>query len=672
MSAVAEKDALAEMARLAELLKDYSHQYYALDDPTVPDAEYDRLFRRLQELEAAYPDAVDPASPTQRVGEAPVSDLESVAHARPMLSLDNALNEDSLRAFDRRVQERLGQDEGTAIDYAAELKIDGAAISLLYEGGRLQRAVTRGDGRVGEDVTHNVRTIQAIPIELRGKGWPDNLEVRGEIFMPRDAFAAYNQWANEAGEKTLVNPRNAAAGSLRRLDSRVTARQRLSFFTYSVGDDEQAWLPSSHVATLQQLGSWGFPLNPEMGLCRGVEECIRFHARALEIRDELNYDIDGVVYKVNSHADRRELGYVSRAPRWAIAHKFPAEEELTVLRDIDFQVGRTGAITPVARLDPVFVGGVTVSNATLHNIDELERRDLRPGDTVVVRRAGDVIPQVVRSLPERRPKGAKRIQLPKKCPVCGSPVERPEGEAVARCTGGLICPAQVKESLRHFASRLAMDIEGLGAKVIDQLVEAGAVKVPADIFSLDVETIAGLERMAEKSATNLVEAIARSKTTTLPRFLYALGIREVGESTAANLAAHFGDLDALMAADHEALEAVDDVGPIVAAHVHKFFAGPLNQKMIARLRKSGVSWPVEEKKVVDPDSMFAGKTVVITGTLENMTRQEAKKRVEALGGKVSGSVSSKTDYLLAGANPGSKLAKAESLGVTVVVEGDLD
>ena len=663
------------MAELARTLKDLSHRYYALDEPVVPDAEYDRLFIRLKELEAAHPEWTDPDSPTQRVGEPPVADLESVAHANPMLSLDNAFDADSLRAFVRRVAERLELDgDGEDIAFSGELKIDGVAISLTYDDGELLRAVTRGDGRVGEDVTHNVRTIRSIPLRLAGEGWPAQLEVRGEIYMPKDGFERYNQQAEASGEKTFVNPRNAAAGALRRLDSRVTARQPLDFFTYGTGADTAQWLPAGHLATLERLAGWGFPLNPEVRECRGADDCLAFYAHVLALRASLNYEIDGVVYKVDSYRQQRDLGFVSRAPRWAIAHKFPAEEAVTVLNDIEFQVGRTGAITPVARLEPVFVGGVTVSNATLHNIDELERKDLRVGDTVVVRRAGDVIPQVVRPLPERRPKGARKVRLPSRCPVCGSAVERPEGEAVARCTGGLICGAQIRESLRHFASRLAMDIEGLGTKIIDQLVDGGAVSAPADVYDAAIvnrETLAALERMAEKSATNLMLAIESSKQTTLARFLYALGIREVGESTAANLARHFGDLEPLMAADVEALESVQDVGPIVASHIKAFFDEPHNTEQIQRLVANGVHWPKVETVAAAEDSMFAGKTVVITGTLSSMSRQEAKAQIEALGGKVTGSVSKNTDFLLAGDKPGSKLAKAEDLGVVVIGEDRL-
>ncbi|MEM8982826.1 MAG: NAD-dependent DNA ligase LigA [Pseudomonadota bacterium] len=665
----ARPDPIKEMAGLVRTLNDYSHRYYALDEPAVPDSEYDRLFRRLVELEAEHPEAIDPSSPTQRVGEAPVSELVSVQHTKPMLSLDNAFDEGSLRAFDKRCIERLGLPEEHQLAYAAELKIDGLAISLLYEDGQLIRAVTRGDGRVGEDVTHNAKTIRDIPVRLTATDAPSTLEVRGEVYMTRSGFAELNKRAEAADEKPYVNPRNAAAGSLRRLDSRITAKQPLRFFAYSIGDDDAPWLPNTHVDTLQQLGRWGFPINSETQRCAGIDACLAYHEHAGEIRPSLDYDIDGVVFKVDAFAHQGELGFVSRAPRWAIAHKFPAEEVLTVLRDIEFQVGRTGAITPVARLEPVFVGGVTVSNATLHNMDELERKDVRKGDTVIVRRAGDVIPEVVRSLPERRQKGARRVKLPTRCPVCNSAVVRLEGEAVARCTGGLVCPAQVKEALRHFASRLAMDIEGLGAKLIDQLVEADIVKTPADVFDADrvsVETLSSLERMAEKSATNVIAAINKSKSTSLPRFLYALGIREVGETTAANLAAHFSELQPLMTASIEELEAVPDVGPVVAERVRTFFDEDHNKEQVQRLIASGVVWPAVEKQAATADSKFAGKTVVITGTLENMSRQEAKKLIESLGGKVSGSISGKTDFLLVGENPGSKLAKAESLGITVI------
>ena len=538
---MASKKNATRATRLRKLLNDYSYRYHVLDDPSVPDAEYDRLYRELAELEKAHPELVEPDSPTQRVGEAPVDKLNAVEHRIPMLSLDNAFDADSLRDFHRRVVSRLDLDEeeGGKLAYAAEPKLDGAAVSLIYTNGQLELAATRGDGSTGEDVTHNVRTIRAVPLTLRGDDVPPFVEVRGEIFMRRAEFDAFNAAAEAAGEKTYVNPRNAAAGSLRQLDSRQTARRPLDFYSYGVGAVEGDWLPDTHGETLARIAAWGIPVSGEVDVVSGVEECIEYYERIGNSRTELPYDIDGVVFKVDSYRLRDELGFVSRAPRWAVAYKFAAQEELTKLLAVDFQVGRTGAITPVARLEPVFVGGATVSNATLHNMDELERKDVRPGDTVIVRRAGDVIPEVVASIPERRPKGARKVKLPTKCPACGSAVARAEGEVVARCTGGLVCPAQRKEALRHFASRSAMDIEGLGTKIIEQLVDSGRVESPADIYTLTVEELADLERMGETSAKKLVNAISASKEVSMQRFIYALGIRDVGESTALCLATRF-------------------------------------------------------------------------------------------------------------------------------------
>lgn len=656
-------------AQLREQLEYHNYRYYVLDDPEIPDVEYDRMFRELQGIEEAHPELCTEDSPTQRVGGAPVAGFGEVRHLVPMLSLDNAFSPDELSAFDRRARERLETDE--KIGYFAETKLDGTAISLLYEDGRLVRGATRGDGKTGEDITHNVRTIDSIPLRLRGRGYPARLEVRGEAYMPKAGFRALNARLSAEGSKTFVNPRNAAAGTLRQLDPRIAASRPLEFFSYGIGYSKDGSMPATQSEILQRLREWGIRISPLSRLVTGVEGCLEYYDDCAKRRDSLPYEIDGVVFKVDRIDLQQELGFLSRAPRWAIAFKFPAQEVTTVVRAVDFQVGRTGALTPVARLEPVFVGGVTVSNATLHNLDEIERKDVRVGDTVIVRRAGDVIPEIVRALHERRKGRPRRVKQPAKCPVCGSDVVRPEGQAVARCSGGLVCPAQRKEKLRHFASRRAMDIEGLGAKVVEQLVEEGvkgrAVKTPADIYALDADQLAGLERMAEKSARNLVDAINKSKDTSLPRFLFALGIPEVGEVTAANLARHFGNLDALATANLEELEIVPDVGPVVAQHVHEFFRQPDNLKVIEALVGHGVNWPVEQP--VTRSSALEGKTFVLTGTLESMTRDEARERIEIAGGKVTSSVSSKTNYLVAGADPGSKLQKAEQLGVEVI---DLD
>ncbi len=658
--------------RLLELRREiarHDHAYYVLNAPLIPDAEYDRLMRELREIEAAHPEWVTPDSPSQRVGGAPQAGFAEVRHAVPMLSLDNAMGDDELADFDRRVRERLGTDH--AVEYNAEPKIDGLAISLRYEDGLLTRAATRGDGERGEDVTANVRTVHAIPLRLMGEGWPKVLEVRGEVYMPRKGLAALNARLEQAGEKTFANPRNAAAGSLRQLDSRITATRPLSFFAYGWGEVDGLALPERHSTMLERLREWGLPVNPLNQVVHGLAGAKDYAARILAKRDALDYDIDGAVFKIDRLANQRELGFVARAPRWAVAFKFPPEEELTELLDVEWQVGRTGALTPVARLKPVHVGGVTVSNATLHNMDMIRQKDVRLGDTVIVRRAGDVIPEIVGSVPERRPPHARAITAPAACPVCGSHVEQVEGEAVARCTGGLYCPAQRREAIRHFASRRAMDIDGLGEKLIAQLDEAGLVKRLDDLYRLKLADIAALERMGEKSAQNLLEAIEQSKHTTLARFLYALGIREVGEATAQALARHFAGLEPLMAASMEQLMEVPDVGPVVAAHVAGFFAEPHNREVIAGLLAAGIHWeaPVQPAGA----QPLAGKTYVITGTLEGMTREEAKARLEALGAKVSDSVSKKTTAVIAGEAAGSKLAKAQKLGVPVIdQEGLLD
>ena len=648
--------------QLREELNSHNYRYYVLDDPEIPDVEYDRLLRQLQKLEEDHPELVTPDSPTQRVGHEPVTGFAEVRHLEPMLSLGNAFSADELSEFDRRVRDRLGVDE--PIDYVAEPKMDGAAVSLLYVDGLLVRGATRGDGATGEEITHNVRTIKSIPLRLRGDSVPRSLEVRGEVYISKEGFEKLNEAARESGNKEFVNPRNAAAGGLRQMDPRLTAKRRLEFYAYGIGGYEGMNLPERHSDILQMLANSGVRISPLNEVVRGKAGCQDFYERIQSDRESLPYEIDGVVFKVDRLDYQSQLGFVSRAPRWAIAYKFPAHEEMTVLREIEFQVGRTGALTPVARLEPVFVGGVTVSNATLHNIDELRRKDVRAGDTVVVRRAGDVIPEVVSVVLARRPADATAVDLPRECPVCGSQVVREAEEAVARCSGGLFCPAQRKEALRHFASRRALDIEGLGTKLIDQLVDSGLVRTPADIFTLDAETLSGLERMGSKSATNLVEAIAQSKQTTLPRFLYALGIREVGEVTAKSLAMHYPNLERLSAASQEELQEVDDVGPIVAANVRTFFEQDHNREVIDALLTAGVCWPTHSEP--EKGNRLAGKTFVLTGSLEGMTRDEAKELIENQGGRVTGSVSQKTDYVVYGKDPGSKLSKAKNLGVATL------
>ena len=654
---------------LREQIERHNHRYYVLDEPEIPDSEYDRLMRSLQELEEQYPELLSADSPTRRVGGAPLPAFEEIQHRVPMLSLANALSADEMVDFDRRIRERLERD--AEVSYAAEPKLDGLAISLRYEDGRLVQAATRGDGSRGENVTQNVRTIRSVPLCLKGEGWPAVLEVRGEIFMPRRGFEELNRRQRELGEKTFANPRNAAAGSLRQLDSRITATRPLAMYCYGLGEVSGDGLAPTHSASMALLGQWGLPVSPELRVATGLDACAAVFAEIGERRDRLPYDIDGVVFKVDSISDQQELGFVSRAPRWAIAQKFPAQEELTTVEAVEFQVGRTGAVTPVARLKPVFVGGVTVSNATLHNMDEVQRKDVRVGDTVYVRRAGDVIPEVVRVLPERRPAGAEPVTMPSSCPVCGSQVERVEGESVARCTGGLYCAAQRKEAVKHFASRRALDIEGLGDKLIEQLIDQDLIQDPADLFGLSVATLAGLERMGEKSAQNLVDALSASRQTTLARFLYALGIREVGEATAQALARQFGGLDRLREASEEELQQTPDVGPVVARHVHTFLRQPHNREVIEKLQAAAVSWPEAEPAPSVEELPLAGKTFVLTGTL-SQPRTRVKERLQALGAKVAGSVSKKTDYLVAGEEAGSKLEKAQKLGVSVLDEPGLE
>jgi DNA ligase (NAD+) len=627
--------------------------------------------RELQAIEGDHPELITPDSPTQRVGAEPIKAFGTVTHKIPMLSLDNVFSEDTLRGFHRRVTERLELAEDAKIDYSAEPKLDGAAVSLLYEDSVLIRGATRGDGTTGEDITHNLKTIQAVPLRLRGKDAPRWLEVRGEVFMPRAGFKTFNEQAHERGEKTFVNPRNAAAGSLRQLDPKLTASRPLDIYLYSVGMVEGGKLPGRHSEVLDRLQDWGFKVCPEREVVRGIDGCLAYYRGIAQQRDHLRYDIDGVVYKVDRLDYQKELGFVSRAPRWAIAHKYPAQEELTTVKDVKFQVGRTGAVTPVARLEPVFVGGVTVSNATLHNMDELHRKDVRIGDTVIVRRAGDVIPEIVQVVKNRRRKGARIVKLPARCPVCGSRIERLEGEAVARCSGGLFCAAQRTEALKHFVSRKALDIEGMGDKLIEQLVALDRLKTPADIFDLKKDELVSLERMGEKSADNLLAAIEKSKQTTLARFLYALGIREVGEATAQGLAHSLGKLDAVLGANEEELQQVPDIGPVVASRIRSFFDEPHNLEVIDKLTEAGVQWDETEPAAIPSEGPFVGKTVVLTGTLSSMTRDEAKARIQALGGKVVGSVSKKTDYLIHGQNAGSKLTKAQSLGIDLLSEAEL-
>jgi DNA ligase (NAD+) len=662
---VTRRSPAARAEDLRRQLEQHNYRYYVLDDPEVSDAEYDRLLNELKQIEADNPDLITPDSPTQRVGATPVSELQEAVHTTPMLSLDNAFSEEDLINFDRRVRERLETEKD--IEYVAEPKLDGLAMSFRYENGKLVRAATRGDGMKGEDVTHNVRTIKAVPTQLRGKA-PDVVDVRGEIFMTLAGFKAMNQRALEKGEKVFVNPRNAAAGTMRQLDPRLAASRPLDVFFYAVGEHGNWKLPAKHSEVLDQLREWNLKVSPLVKVVQGVEGCLGYYRDIGEKRGTLKYEIDGVVYKVNRFAQQRELGFVARAPRWAIAHKFPAHEENTMVRDVEFQVGRTGALTPVARLEPIFVGGVTVSNATLHNMNEVERKDVRIGDTVVIRRAGDVIPEVVKVVLERRPDNARKVKLPKKCPICGSAVEREEGEAVARCTGSLSCAAQLKGAMLHFAGRRAMDIDGLGEKIVDQLLAAGLVHSPADLYKLTVQQFADLERLGEKSAKNLVSALEKSKKTTLSRFLYALGIRDVGEATAAAIANHFGSVEAIQDASEEAIQEVPDVGPVVAAHAHMFFQQPHNREVIQALRDSGVHWPAQKARAAAAEGPLTGKTFVLTGSLESMSRDQAGDRITALGGKVTGSVSKKTHYVVAGAEAGSKLTKAQELGVEILDE----
>ena len=665
----------ARAAALRAEIARHDHAYYVLDAPTIPDAEYDRLFRELQAIEQVHPALRSADSPTQRVGGKPLAQFAAVRHRIPMLSIRTETDTEASGAFvfDSRVRSALKRnDEDPPIEYAAELKFDGLAISLRYEDGVLVQAATRGDGETGEDVTANVRTVKAIPLRLRGEA-PPVLEIRGEVYMRRDDFERLNTRQADAGDKTFVNPRNAAAGSIRQLDPSIAARRPLSFFAYGLGDTGEWTPPATHAEVLDVIAAFGLPVCEHRAVVQGAQGLADFHARMGALRDTLPFDIDGVVYKVNSRALQQQLGFVTREPRWAVAHKYPAQEAVTLLRDIEVQVGRTGALTPVARLEPVFVGGVTVTNATLHNQDEIDRKDVRIGDWVIVRRAGDVIPEVVAPVLERRSGEPPRFVLLERfptCPVCGSHVVRGEDEAVARCTGGLFCPAQRKQALLHFAGRRAMDIEGLGDKLVDQLVDAAIVKTPVDLYRLGVLALANLERMGEKSAQNLLMAIEKSRSTTLARFVFALGIRNVGEATARDLARHFGNLDALVAADVDALQQVPDVGPIVAQCIADFFGEPHNREVIEQLRAAGVQWAEGEPQGTVAGAL-AGKTFVLTGTLPTLSRDEAKALIEARGGKVAGSVSKKTHYVIAGAEAGSKLDKAQALGLAILDEDGL-
>jgi DNA ligase (NAD+) len=656
--------AAARAAELRELLERYNYRYHALDDPEVPDAEYDRLLVELRAIEADDPRLQTADSPTQRVGAAPVAAFGAVRHRVAMLSLDNAFSEDEVRDFDRRIRERLEQE--AAIRYSAEPKLDGLAFSALYENGTFVQGATRGDGETGEDITQNLKTIAALPLKMRASGAPQRLEVRGEVFMPLKGFERFNREAIARGEKPYVNPRNAAAGSLRQLDPRMTAARPLDMFIYGVGYVEGGKLPTQHSDLLKALRRWGFKICPQAAVVESIDGCLQYFHDMGKARAGLPYQIDGVVYKVDDIEVQRQLGFISRAPRWALAHKFPAEEALTQVRGIEFQVGRTGALTPVARLEPVFVGGVTVSNATLHNMDEMTRKDVRVGDTAVIRRAGDVIPEVVRVLLERRVAGAQLTALPTVCPICGSAVVREADQAVARCSGGRICPAQRKEEIIHFASRRALDIQGLGDKLVDQLVTRDWVRSPADLFELSAERLATLDRFGDKSAQKLASAITAAKQTTLPRFLYALGIRDVGEATALALAKAFGEVAALRQASVEEIQRVPDVGPVVARNVAAWFADSDNAAMLERLLDAQITWPAVT--AASASGELTGKTFVLTGSLTALTRDEAEEAIVRHGGKVSGSVSKKTHFVVAGAEAGSKLKKAQELSVAVLDE----
>jgi DNA ligase (NAD+) len=661
------RDVARRARELRELIEEHNYRYYVLDDPAIPDAQFDALLRELQQIESAHPELADAGSPTQRVGGQASREFREVLHAVPMLSLDNAFSEQDIVDFDRRARERLDVER---VAYSAEPKIDGLAITLRYEQGRLVQAATRGDGSRGEDVTVNVRAIRSVPLQLRDGKPPPVLEARGEVYMTRKSFEALNLRQAGRGDKTFANPRNAAAGSLRQLDPSITAERSLDLFFYGVGAIEGWAAPRRHSEMLAALREFGLRTCPEIAVVDGVDGCLEYYDRIGKRRNVLAYDIDGVVYKVDRLDWQRDLGFVARAPRWAVAHKFPAQEATTVVNEVQFYVGRTGALTPVAHVAPVFVGGVTVSNVTLHNMDEVARKDVRIGDTVIVRRAGDVIPEIVRVVPAQRPANARVVELPARCPVCNSHVDRTEGEAVARCSGGLVCAAQRLGAIRHFASRRAMDVDGLGERLVEQLIDSGRVTTPADLYTLTATEVAELDRMGPKSAANLVAALERSKQTTLPRFLYALGIRDVGESTALALAGHFGDLDPLQVATVEEIQQVPDVGPVVAAHVREFFDEERNRLVIQNLRTAGLRWPTIERAAAATAGPLAGEVVVITGTLATMSREEAREVARAAGAAVTDSVSKKTTLLVVGAEAGSKLKKARDLDVRIVDEAE--
>lgn len=655
--------------KLVESLNQHSYQYYVLDDPIISDSQYDVLYQQLLKIEDEHPDWILLESPSQRVGDQPLKEFQTVRHAVAMFSLDNAFEDDELKSFLKRIEEKLPEQK--SLTFSAEPKMDGLAINIRYENGQLVQATTRGDGQVGEDVTHNIRPIHSIPLKLFGNDWPEVVEVRGEVFMSKSAFNQLNEHQQEVGGKIFANPRNAAAGSLRQLDSKVAAKRHLSFFLYGWGELSEDWqLPQYYSEMIEQLVEWGLPANPQTEIVSGLEGMYAYYEKIQAKRSDLPYEIDGIVYKLNDIKLQQQLGFTARAPRWAIARKFPAEEVWTTLLDIEVQVGRTGAITPVARLQPVSVGGVIVSNATLHNMDEIKRKDVRIGDTVIVRRAGDVIPEVVGPVLAQRPENTELFEMPQHCPECGSDVVKELDKAVFRCTGGLVCPAQRKRALHHFVSRKAMDIQGLGDKLIDQLVDKGWVKHPDDFYHLTVERLATLERMAEKSAQNVIDGIQASLETTLAKFIYSLGIPEVGEVTAKNLANHFKNLDAIKQAGFEELITLNDVGEVVAEHIVNFFKEPHNESVIQGLLDAGMHWPTPETTPIVEDSPFANKVIVLTGTLSEMSRPEAKVLLEAQGAKITGSVSAKTDYVIAGEKAGSKLTKAESLGVAVLTESE--
>lgn len=664
--------AAVRVEKLRPLLHQHNHAYYNLGEATISDAEFDSLFRELESLEKDHPELRSDDSPTQRVGAGIQDAFESVQHLVPMLSLSNAFSEEELQDYDRRVRDRLEKDDSDKVSYVAEPKLDGLAVSLVYEEGILVRGATRGDGYTGEGITANLKTIRSLPLRLLGDNPPALLEVRGEVFMDKQGFNKLNKNAEKTEQKIFANPRNAAAGSLRLLDSGITAKRPLSIYIYALGQVEGENMPTTHFDTLQWLKELGFPVNPETTRCEGIAECFSWYEKMSEKRESLEYEIDGCVFKVDSLLDQAELGFVSRAPRWAIAQKFPAEEVQTILEDVEFQVGRTGAITPVARLRPVAVAGVIVSNATLHNMDEVVRKDVRIGDTVVVRRAGDVIPEVVRSIIELRPSETRGITMPSECTVCGSTVVQIEGEAVSRCSGGLVCQAQRKEGIKHFASRKALDIEGLGDKLVDQLLDAKLIDHIDDLFNLEIKALLKLERMGEKSATNLLDALEASKQTTFARFIYGLGIREVGEATALSLANTFDSIDGLIAADEERLQKINDVGPIVAGNLVRFFREPHNTDVVNALLACGIHWPKVERVQVDEMAQTEkGHTYVLTGKFTDMTRDEAKVKLQSLGAKITASVSKNTTAVIAGDAPGSKVTKAEGLGVDVLGEADL-